>query len=218
MKIKLILRYRTPNQAEVQFETNWFDDQMLEFILNDFSKLRGIKTITVLDDMGAEWSLKEFGKLKKKVEAEARNPIIFFDGGYQKGSGETGIGIAIYYEKGDDRFRLRCNDKLDGIASSNEAEYAALFNAVSMLEELGIRHTPCTIKGDGQGALKQLAGEWPCYQPELCNWLDKIEMKLNELHIKPVLEVISRSDNKEADKLARQALENKFIHSHTKLV
>lgn len=218
MNIKLIWQYRTSNKDEVQFESNWFDDEIIEYILNDLSKLGGIQAITVLDDMGTEWSLKEFRKLKKKVESEARNPIIYFDGGYHKESGDAGIGVAIYYEKGNNRFRLRFNDKLDGIASNNEAEYAALFNAVSMLEQLDIRHTPCTIRGDGQGALKQLAGEWPCYESGLSNWLDKIEMKLKELHIRPALEVISRAENKEADKLARQALEKKFIHSHTKLV
>ncbi|ONK21950.1 hypothetical protein BLX87_18785 [Bacillus sp. VT-16-64] len=217
MNIKLIFEYETPNKDKVQFETNWFDDQILEYILNDFSKINRIKAITILDDMGMEWSLKEFRKLKQKVEAEARNPIIYFDGGYHKESGEAGIGIVIYYEIGADQFRLRYNDKIDGLASSNEAEYAALFNAVNMLEQLDIRHTPCTIKGDGQGVLKQLAGEWPCYEQELCRWLDKIEMTLNKLHIKPTIEVISRAQNKEADKLARQALENKFIHSHTKL-
>jgi ribonuclease HI len=106
---------------------------------------------------------------------------------------------------------------LEGIVSNSEAEYAALYNAVGMLEQLDIRHSPCTIKGDAQGALRQLAGEWPCYEAHLNSWLDKIELKIKELHLKPSLEVITREQNKEADKLARQALENKIIHSHTKI-
>ena len=65
--------------------------------------------------------------------------------------------------------------------------------------------------------LNQLSGEWPCYEQNLNRWLDRIEVKLEKLNLRPVYEPISRKDNQEADSLATQALNGEEIFSKIEL-
>jgi ribonuclease HI len=65
--------------------------------------------------------------------------------------------------------------------------------------------------------LKQLSGDWPCFEEDYNAWLDRIEEKINELGIQPIYEPISRKQNKEADQLARQAMEGQMITSMMEL-
>jgi ribonuclease HI len=99
--------------------------------------------------------------------------------------------------------------------TNNEAEYAAFYYALNILEDLGVHHLSCEFKGDSQVVLKQLEGEWPCYEDALNSWLDRIEGKIKALGLIPKYTSISRKDNKEADKLATQALEGKEIFAKT---
>lgn len=215
MKIKLKIIYQGPKTVSIPFESDWTEERFVHHLLNDLQKTGRMKDIIIMDEMGREWNRKEFEKLTQKMESEPINPVIYFDGGFDKINKISGIGIVIYYEKGKDKYRYRANGKLTELDTNNEAEYAALYNALMYLEEIGIKQLPCTIRGDSQGILKQLAGEWPCYEETLNIWLDRIEDKIKDLGLKPVYEIISRNDNKEADKLASQAIENKIIQSHS---
>ena len=93
-----------------------------------------------------------------------------------------------------------------------------LYYSLNLLIELGVHHVPCDIKGDSQVVIKQLAGEWPCYEENLSRWLDRIEERIKILRYKTTLPTIPRNDNKEADKLATQALEGKNIYSKMQLL
>lgn len=59
--------------------------------------------------------------------------------------------------------------------------------------------------------------EWPCYEEELSKWMDRIENELNQLGIVATFESIPRKRNKEADRLATQALKGIEILSTTTL-
>ena len=131
---------------------------------------------------------------------------------------QAGLGIVIYYRQGKKKYRLRVNESIDEMETNNEAEYAALHYALNLLEEIGVHHVPCDIKGDSQVVLKQLEGEWPCYEENLNRWLDRIEEKIKRLGLKPRYQPIPRNENKEADKLATQALEGKEIDSKMQLL
>ncbi|MBS4203185.1 reverse transcriptase-like protein [Lederbergia citrea] len=217
MKMKLKIVYKVKKTISVKMETEWIDEQFVDFLLADFQKTGRISEIIVIDEMGRVWSRKEYEKLKIKMEHEPVNPLIYFDGGFDKQTGTAGIGIVIYYEKGNATYRYRANAKLDEMENNNEAEYAALYNALMHWEEIGAKNLPIIIRGDSQGVLKQLEGDWPCYEKVLNAWLDRIETKISELNLKAQFEVISRRENKEADKLASQALENNIIQSHLKI-
>ncbi|MBS4194440.1 reverse transcriptase-like protein [Lederbergia citri] len=218
MKYKVKFEYKGPKTEKVFMETEWLNETYIDNLLDDLQRTGRVKDMLLIDEMEREWSRKEYSKLKVKLELEPSEPIIYFDGGFDIQTGTAGMGIVIYYKKGKDKYRYRTNAKIEQMECNNEAEYAALYYALLSLEDLGMKNVPVVIKGDSQGVIKQLEGEWPCYEKVLNAWLDRIEAKMKELGLKPSYEIISRSDNKEADKLATQALSNKIIEGHLKIV
>lgn len=217
MDVRLEIVYKGPKTPKLLMESDRIDSASALSVIHDMLKTGRIKEIKVIDDMDREWSHKEFEKLFQKMEEELSDPVIYFDGGYERVGSRAGIGIVLYYRKGKEEYRVKYNHLIDGIGTNNEAEYAALYQAVVLLEQMEFLHMPVVIRGDSQGVLKQLEGEWPCYEKELNSWLDKIEAKLEKLDLRYVCEVIPRSQNKEADKLASQALKNQIIDSHAKM-
>lgn len=217
MKYKVKFAYKGPKTEKVYMETEWLNEAYIDNLLDDLQRTGRVKEMLITDEMDREWSRKEYSKLKVKLELEPSEPVIFFDGGFDIQTGTAGMGIVIYYKKGDEQYRYRSNAKLEQMENNNEAEYAALYNALNSLEDLGMKNLPVVIKGDSQGVIKQLEGEWPCYEKALNTWLDRIEAKMKEMGLKPSYEVISRSDNKEADKLATQALAETIIEGHMKI-
>lgn len=217
MKVKLKWLYKGKKTEELELESNWTSQDSLEKLIVDIEKTGRVKELTVIDEMGNEWTQKEFNKLKETIEHEAHDVVVYFDGGFDHTTGSAGLGVAIYYQKNHIRYRLRTNQFIRAMETNSEAEYAALHYAVKQLEEMGVHHLPCTFKGDAQGILKQLEGEWPCYEENLNAWLDRIEVKLEKLGIKPDYEAISRKENKETDRLATQALNGVEINSEIEL-
>lgn len=217
MKVKLKWLYKGKKTDELGLESAWTSQDAMEQFIKDIEKTGRAKQLMILDEMGNEWTQKEFSKLKETLEEEAHDLVVYFDGGFDRTSETAGLGVVIYYKKGQTNHRLRTNQFVELMETNNEAEYVALHYAVMQLEEMGVHHLPCTFKGDAQGVLRQLMGEWPCYEENLNKWLDRIEHKVAELGLKPEYEVISRRDNKEADRLAGQALNGIDVHSEKKL-
>ncbi|MGM0845439.1 MAG: reverse transcriptase-like protein [Bacillota bacterium] len=216
MKMKVIWTYSGKIPEKITFESAWMNRRYVDYLIEDLMRTGRAKDITIRDEMENEWNRKEFLKLNEELEQEPENITVYFDGGFDKENALAGLGMVIYYKKGGEDLRIRKNEKLLHLQNNNEAEYAALYSAMLLLEELGVHRVPCIIKGDSQVVLKQLEGDWPCYEESLNNWLDRIEAKIKSLGIKPVYEAIGRKQNKEADNLANQALEDIFIHSHSK--
>ncbi|QQZ11085.1 reverse transcriptase-like protein [Heyndrickxia vini] len=217
MNYKIKWQYKGTNTESILLESEWASNSIIESLMNDFLKTGRTVDLSIVDEMGNEWTKKEFLKLKNTTEKEPQNIVIYFDGGFDLQTGLSGIGMVIYYDKDGKSYRLRANDQLSELESNNEAEYAALYNAVMLLEDLNVKFIPCTIRGDSHGLLKQLTGEWPCLEQNLNRWLDRIEEKINKLGLKPLYEPITRKQNKEADQLASQALKNTIVNSHIEL-
>ncbi|WP_409251114.1 reverse transcriptase-like protein [Bacillus sp. SCS-153A] len=215
MKMKVIWTYIGKIPDRIIFESEWMNRKYVDYLIEDLLRIGRAKDILIRDEMENEWSRKEFLKLNEELEQEPENITVYFDGGYDKENALAGLGMVIYYQKGGKNYRIRKNAKLQELENNNEAEYAALYSCMQLLEELEVRQVPCVIKGDSQVVLKQLEGEWPCYEETLNNWLDRIEAKIKALRIKPIYEAIDRKQNKEADHLANQALQDTFIHSHS---
>jgi ribonuclease HI len=219
MKYKLEYKYRIKNIDPLSLTSNNFlaaEDAIIAG--EELEKTGKVFDLEFHDEMGSTWTLKEMKKLTEEIEEEPHDVIVYFDGGHDINSNRAGIGAVIYYKQGKKKFRLRANEVIDEMETNNEAEYAALYFALDLLEELGVTKLPCDIKGDSQVVLKQLEGEWPCYEENLNRWLDRIEEKIKKLGLLPRYEAISRKDNKESDKLATQALEGKSIHSKMQLI
>ncbi|WP_026591794.1 ribonuclease H family protein [Bacillus sp. UNC437CL72CviS29] len=218
MKYKICWVYKTKSNLQTELITDYMNiEEALQFA-TDFEKTGRVKQLLFYDEMGVEWTFKEMNKLGKQIEEEPQDIRIYFDGGYDLQTKEAGIGICIYYKKGQKVYRVRRNAYIDGIYDNNEAEYAALLYGMNVLEELGIKYEPVTLHGDSQVVLQQLAGEWPCYDEHLNHYLDQIEQKAKKMKLKLVCEPVSRKQNKEAHQLATQALEGTAIDSHKEIL
>ncbi|PFA70182.1 hypothetical protein CN378_02005 [Bacillus sp. AFS015802] len=217
MEMKIKFNYKSKTSSDIVFESGYFPRKETLIHVDDLMKTGRVQDLEIIDEMGNSWTRKEFIKLNQELEKEPENIVVFFDGGFEKETNHAGTGVVIYYDKGGESFRIRKNDLLEGIENNNEAEYAALHIALGLLDEIGVKNVPCTIKGDSQVVMKQLGGEWPCYEEVLSKWLDRIEALLKKLGLKPDLVVLNRKDNKEADKLANQALEGTKVHSNKRL-
>lgn len=218
MKYKLEWKYKLKGKDAVHFTSDWLEGELALLVGEDIEKSEKAVELFYYDEKGISWKTKELKKLLIEIEDEPHDVIIYFDGGFNKYTKQAGIGVVIYYKQGKKKFRLRVNELLDGIENNNEAEYAAMHYSVNLLDDLGANHMTCEFKGDSQGVLMQLKGEWPCYDEELNRWLDRIEEKIKTLSLDARFSPITRMDNKEADKLASQALEGKKINSKMQII
>lgn len=219
MKYKLEYKFqRKKKNDSIYFTSDWIQSTTALEVGEELEKRNDVIDMLFYDEKGTSWTLKELRKLNEEMEEEPHDFIIYFDGGYHKETKTAGIGVVLFFQQGKKKFRVRANELFHDILSNNEAEYAALFHALNLLEELDVKDITCEVKGDSQVVLKQLEGEWPCYEEELNNWLDRIEVKLKKLHLNMIYSSIGRNENKEADKLATQALEGKRIYSKMQLL
>ncbi|MBM7584274.1 ribonuclease HI [Bacillus pakistanensis] len=217
MQMRIKWKYKGKKIEPVWFESQWLQRKMIISLMNDISKTGRVLDLIIEDEMGNEWTPKEFQKLEVELDQAPENITVYFDGGFDIQSSLSGLGMVVYYEKNGQKWRVRKNERLEELENNNEAEYAALYASLTVLEELGVHHMPLTIKGDSQVVLMQLQGEWPCFEKVLNEWLDRIEAKLDQLKLKPRYELIPRKQNKEADQLANQALEGTQIESESKI-
>lgn len=215
MKYRLEWNYKLNGNDKVQFSSELVPGDVAIQIGEELEKTGKISDLYFYDEVGTSWILKEMKKLLTEIEEDPHDITVFFDGGFQKETNQAGIGTVIFFKQGKKNYRIRANERFDEMETNNEAEYAAFYFALNILEDLGVNHFSCEFKGDSQVVLKQLEGEWPCYEETLNGWLDRIEEKMKALGIKPKYTAISRKENKEADKLATQALEGKEIFAKT---
>lgn len=218
MKYKLEWKYKGKGIEPLVFVSEWTEGEHILRIGEELEKSGKAVELTFFDELGTDWNLKQMRKLLAETCEEANDLIVYFDGGHRKESNQAGLGAVIYFREGKKKYRIRANELFDGMETNNEAEYAAFYYALNLLEEMGVHHVPCEFRGDSQVVLKQLEGEWPCFEDVLNAWLDRIENKLATLAIKPKYTPIPRNENKEADKLATQALEGKMVHSKMQII
>ncbi|MED3564071.1 ribonuclease H family protein [Bacillus xiapuensis] len=218
MNYRMEWKYQPKGNEKVQFTSDWISGELALQTGAELEKSGKVSELTFYDEMGTSWTLKEMKKLTVEIEEDPHEVIVYFDGGFHKETNRAGLGAVIFFKQGKKKYRIRANEHIDQMDTNNEAEYAAFYYALNILEDLGVNHLPCEFRGDSQVVLKQLEGEWPCYEENLNRWLDRIEEKIKTLGIKPRYTPISRNENKEADKLATQALEGKEIFAKTQIL
>lgn len=136
--------------------------------------------------------MKELSRQMEEIQTEPHNITVYFDGGYDLKTRTSGLGCAIYYEQNEKAYRLRKNARVEELESNNEAEYAACHLALQELEYLDVHHLPVTITGDSLVVIMQLKGEWPCYEPQLSRWADRIDNLISRMGIDPEFNLVSR--------------------------
>ncbi|UOR12793.1 reverse transcriptase-like protein [Halobacillus amylolyticus] len=213
MKVRIELTYKTPKGTDTTFSSDDVHAGKAILIAEDLESIGRTKNVTFIDSLESSWTLKELKKYMEGIQTEPHNVTVYFDGGFDLETKKSGLGCAIYYEQNGKSFRLRKNALVEELDTNNEAEYAALHLGLRELELLNVHHLNVKFVGDSQVVINQLNGEWPCLEEELSKWADRVENKLKLLGIHPDYELISRKGNREADRLASQALKEIEITS-----
>ncbi|PAK42881.1 hypothetical protein CHH87_06495, partial [Bacillus licheniformis] len=165
MKLRAGMKIKIKGSSPIQFTADeWIEVKEAVAAGRQLSQSPYVTELEFEDEKGSFWTLKELEKLKEELAAEPDEITVYFDGSYDKESQLAGLGIVIYYSLGGERYRLRKN-KSFRLTTNNEAEYAALYEAVKELRDLGASRNSVVIKGDSLVVLNQLEGSWPCYDP-----------------------------------------------------
>ena len=127
---------------------------------------------------------------------------IYVDGASRGNPGKAGVGVIIYDDKKNVLKKMK--QYLGEKTTNNVAEYVALIYALQ--EGLILQAKRLTVYSDSELVVKQLEGSY-----RIKNELLKIFFKLVE-HLREGFEEvkikhIDREENKEADKLANQAID-----------
>lgn len=128
---------------------------------------------------------------------------IYTDGGARGNPGPAGIGVVVW--EGNDligRYK-----KFIGEATNNQAEYEAVLFALQKVK--GLEPDKVDIYMDSELAVNQLSRRYKIKNQELGSlfvkiWNLMIEFKKVEFHYIP------REENKEADKLVNQAIDEEL--------
>ncbi|WP_245153894.1 reverse transcriptase-like protein [Jeotgalibacillus proteolyticus] len=215
--MRLHFQYKHPALPSVSFSSDWMPEHISLKMIQDIEKTGRMKELKIEDDMGQTWTLKEYKKLLTKAEEQKTNLQIHFDGSFNPQTSQSGIGVILTYQEAGKTYRVRENALLNHLSSNNEAEYAALYKGMQLVDELGVSSQNIKITGDSLVVVNQVTGEWPCYEEQLNKWIDKIEALSERNKLKLDLKAVRRNDNKEADKLASQALEGVAVQSKTEI-
>lgn len=126
---------------------------------------------------------------------------IYVDGASRGNPGKAGIGIIAY----DDRNKvIRRFKQYLGRTTNNVAEYMALIYALQ--EGLISRNSSLTVYTDSELVIKQLEGKYRV-KDELLKMLLKQVEHLKEGFEEVKIKHIDGKENKEADRLANQAID-----------
>jgi len=129
--------------------------------------------------------------------------IIYTDGGSRGNPGPSALGVVIENENGK---VLKEYSHYLGEATNNQAEYEAVIFALQKAKQLKIKELE--IRTDSELIGKQLQGEYKIKDSDLQPLFIKawnLRLDYEKVNIK----IISREQNKKADKLANQELDSK---------
>lgn len=127
--------------------------------------------------------------------------IIFSDGGARGNPGPAGIGAVLYDEN---KKIITTISKYLGVATNNQAEYQALILALKKATELKTEEVICYL--DSELVVRQLNREYKVKNKDLAPLFLQIH-NLSLQFKKVSFFHIPREQNKEADKLANEAMD-----------
>lgn len=128
----------------------------------------------------------------------------WIDGASRGNPGPAGMGVVVKDENGEKISEV--SEYLGSELTNNQAEYKALLSALELCDELGVREVE--VKSDSQLLVRQMKGEYKVRSKNLKDLYRKaidLESKFQKIAYKH----IPRADNATADRLAREATENR---------
>ena len=127
--------------------------------------------------------------------------IIYTDGGARGNPGPAGIGAVAYNKKGEVVFKI---SQFIGYTTNNQAEYQAVLAALEKAKQIDADQVKIFM--DSQLVARQLNGEYKVKNKDLAPLFVKIyNLTFNFKSVKFIH--IPREKNKEADRLANQAMD-----------
>ena len=128
--------------------------------------------------------------------------IIYADGAARGNPGPAAIGATLKDEKGNLITQI---SRRIGITTNNQAEYQAIITALKKAISLGARQVE--LKSDSELVVKQINGRYKVKKTALRTLYQKVIQLIGSLDGFTITHV-SREQNREADKLANEALDD----------
>lgn len=133
--------------------------------------------------------------------------IAFTDGASRNNPGEAGIGIIIKDEQGKVKATLK---KYLGKTTNNIAEYTALLTLLEyLMNSETLRCSELVVNTDSELMTRQMNGKYKIKDADLKMLFQKVKLLLHTAPFKFSIRHIPRSENKEADRLANEAIDEK---------
>ena len=127
--------------------------------------------------------------------------IIHSDGGARGNPGPAGIGVLLTNEQGVSVAEI---SNFIGRATNNQAEYQALLAGLEKAKSLGAEEVVCRL--DSELVVKQLNHEYKVKNKDLAHLFLKVHNLITSFK-KISFQHVPREMNKEADKLANEAMD-----------
>jgi ribonuclease HI len=131
---------------------------------------------------------------------------VYTDGGARGNPGPSGIGVQVLDEKNEVLGEV---SEFIGEATNNVAEYTAVKRALEYMQTLfdDTKAVQAAFNLDSQLVERQLNGVYKIKDTTLKTYADDIKVLMNEFASVTFTHVM-REDNKEADRLANEAMDN----------
>lgn len=129
--------------------------------------------------------------------------IIYTDGGARNNPGPAAAGVVIY--EGDKKI-IELKHFL-GSQTNNWAEYEALALALTEAKRLGFAERMIEARLDSKLVVEQLSGNWKIKEPTLKPQWAKVRTLITTDFPNITFKHIPREQNKEADRLVNEALD-----------
>lgn len=130
---------------------------------------------------------------------------IHTDGGSRGNPGQAAVGVVVL-QNGTVIAELK---KSIGVATNNEAEYAAVLHSLSWLHTEATHLSPSEIiwKLDSKLVVEQLSKNWKIKEPRMMELAKKCWAELQTVGCPYRFVHVPRAENKDADALVNQALD-----------
>jgi probable phosphoglycerate mutase len=130
--------------------------------------------------------------------------VIYTDGGARNNPGPAGAGVVII----EGAKTLKEIKKFLGEKQTNNfAEYEAVFIALSESIVLGLSGRVVEVRLDSKLVAEQLSGNWKIKEPSLKDQWIKVRALIRESFPQITFVYVPREQNKEADRLVNEALD-----------
>ncbi len=144
---------------------------------------------------------------------ESKTIYINTDGGSRGNPGPAAIGVVFYNSEEE---QIHGYKEYIGEGTNNEAEYKAIIKALQILlqskwfAQNNIADKIVICRLDSQLVVEQINGNYKIKQDHLKTFMIQIRAMIDQMHLNISFVHVPREENKDADKLVNEALDEKI--------